>query len=389
MTFTSARFIHSRKPVVVALAVVLLFAACGNDATDGGASGSGSGAPEDSQALDEARQRVEELKEDPASIPVSEPLEKLPQGKDVIYVHCGAGICDVYSDSMEDAAPLLGIKFRVLQPGTTPEEIVDTYNRAIQLDPDGLILAGNANLDFIGEQFQTLVDNGAKLVAHAIPQSPQDTPGLLASVEPSEAWVEKGALLADIVAVDAADNNLDANVAFFTIRDFPVFLDLEKGLEDEFPLVCPECNLETINVSAGDIGQALPTEVTGYLQANPDTNYLIFALGAMTLGVRAAIDSAGVGDEVEGRVVTQSGTPVNYEDIAAGWQLADITTEADQGWILLDQLARAMTGQETDPDARAQKKILVAENLHSDISQQWPGSPNFREEFRRLWGVEE
>ena len=130
-------------------AVTLAVSGCSKDSpesttTASDDSSSSSDASSD-PGLAEAQAAVDEATKVPDSVGVTEPLSKKPDsGKIVTFLQCGVGICQQIGDELDDAAKVLDWQMRYEDLGTTPEQIVAAWDRALSASPkpDAILTSG-------------------------------------------------------------------------------------------------------------------------------------------------------------------------------------------------------------------------------------------------------
>ena len=103
---------------------------------------------------------------------------------------------------------------------------------------------------------------------------------------------------------------------------------VQQGFEDEIATACPDCTVSVTEVAVTDLGTNLPGNVVSLLQANPDTDFIVYAFGGMLFGVPEAIEAAGLGDQA--KAISQAGGPLNFGYIAGGQhQVAEVALASE------------------------------------------------------------
>ena len=86
-----------------------------------------------------------------------------------------------------------------------------------------------------------------------------------------------------------------AVVQDFQLTAFPILLDFDTAFVAAMHQWCSTCKVTTNAVPAASLGtSALTSQVTSVVTRNPDTNWLIFDLGDLEIGVDAAVKAAGL-----------------------------------------------------------------------------------------------
>ena len=140
------------------------------------------------------------------------------------------------------------------------------------------------------------------------------------------------------------------------------------------------------------VGGEVPAAVASQLQANSDINYVFFSFGSLPSGVTAALDSAGLLDQVT--VYGQDFSAFDLEEIVAGTMGAwSADPKAYAGWLMVDAAARLSLGMELteERDAASLPTFLVedaeaAQAILDCCNGDWC-PPTMEEDFKALWGV--
>ncbi|MGE0067059.1 MAG: sugar ABC transporter substrate-binding protein [Solirubrobacterales bacterium] len=374
------------------MALAALFSACGGGSSSSSSSSTseateGSSGGSSTAALKEAEQYVAEYQQVPQKIGLTEPLKKLPTGATVYYLQCGVPSCKQHGDGFEEASKILGLNFKRVDAGTDPSTAAKAMETAVNGQADAVVSSGGFPAEIYKEQMKTLESRGAIVMnmGGAEPAGPEF--GWTWVVQGPEAWIQYGKLMADYAAVKMGGSG---KLAWFNLPEISAFAKMGEGLVPEFERVCPDCEIETEEAKTSEVGSQLPQQVVSYLQRNPDTKYIAFALGAMQTGVDPAIQAAGVGTDV--KTFGYAGDASNWEEIKKGSvQAADVAIpNVAFGWFAADAVSRLLAGQEPEEPAPGKfplpSQILEAKDLTFDL-QEWPGAPNYKEEFEELWGV--
>ena len=357
----------------------------GEDAatTTGADDGEGTATTSGASGLDGAKERVEAALAEPTSVLVTEPLSAKPEaGKEIYFLQCGVGICQLIGDEMQKATDLLGWNLHRVDLGTTPEEIVSGWDTvlAAQPEPDAIIVSGVPK-EVFQAQLDTAAERGIPVVDYA--SANEADPGIIFDVLPPEDNSARGRLMADFIA---ADSDGDANTLLINVPDFPVLVVQQEAFEEQYAEVCPDCEFSSLDFSATDIGQSIPSAVVSELQNNPDINYIVTSFDDMALGVSEALVEAGLDQNV--KMVGQSGA-VSAVDNIVNDRVQVMTIPQGQGQVafkVMDVLARHFNGDSLDADAENLLPIWIqTKETISDPTTPWPGPPGYEDEFAALW----
>jgi len=331
----------------------------------------------------QAKAFVKKYSAAPTSIGISKPLSKRPPtGKRIYWLECGVPVCHTHSHYLQLAAKVLGWKLTIVPMGTTPEEIGRAWTRAAEDLPDAVIATGVPQVLFKAQL--------AKLWSHKIPyaagtSTDPNTNGQIADIADISDFKLRGVMAANWTV---ADTDGKANVVFVNVPDFPVLRVMYSAFASEFKRLCPSCKQAQLKVSATDIGKKMPSIMVSYLQAHPDTDYIVYSFGDLAIGVTQALVSGGFQGKVKS--YSDAGSPVNRQDIVNGKiQVVDTgANEAMLTWRVMDVLARWFDG---DPVSCCNTGVLPKQYLTkaniTDPKANWFGPKNYQAQFKKLWHI--
>lgn len=369
---------------IAAVAVVggLLLAACGDDedpagspATDGGGS---------AETAD-----VEAITSPPTDMTVTEPLPEAPPAKRVAFVNCPVPSCQVNEPYLQEALDELGWELTVITydaaaPGSA-------FQQAIDAGVDYIATSGLPVAAFEEQMARAEAAGIPVFEVYSTDEPAGETNNLYSQIGGSASVGVGSNVLADWVI---ADSGGEADIAFVTIRDFPILVDEEDATTAAFADRCEGCSVEALPVTIADLGAGqVPQQVASFLQSNPDVNYVWFSFSNLSTGVSDALDGAGL---LEGRrlVGLQHEGP-QLQEIVDGTNHAWLAVPYEYGmWLLADQMARHATGV-WDVEQQAAASVVpmwvvddpeVAESLLP--TDGWPGPDGFKDSFRSLWGLD-
>lgn len=380
---------HTRRRTIAAILVATSLAAWSDGAEADAATESDSTQPSTppttAGGVDRADATVEEFLQQPTSIGVSEPLSTVPAGATVYWLEQGIPIAQLTGDALAEAADAAGVELVRVPAGRTPPELASAFDRAVADKPDAVIASG-VNAALVSNQLQALAHAGVPVIVWGSPDETDPATGLTLNLEPPERYAFAGRMMADWVASRGAGA---ATTVFVNIPDFPVLNFTYDGFAEEYATTCPGCSVDTLDVKITDIGTQVPSALVSYLQANPSTDWVVLAVGDLGIGVPAALESAGLSEQV--RITGRAGGAVNYQALMEGQQDSDIGFPAPLvAWKALDAAMRAIVGDDLAADGDpVPRQYLTADNLPFDPAetQQWWGVEDYREQFKVLWGV--
>ena len=149
------------------------------------------------------------------------------------------------------------------------------------------------------------------------------------------------------------DSDGAANVLVVSIPDFPVLKAETDAYIAEMEKNCPDCTITELNITIPQLtGGEVPAAVASQLQSNSDINYVFFSFGSLPAGVTAALDSAGLLDQVT--VYGQDFSSFGLQEIVDGTMGAwSADPKAYAGWLMVDAAARLSLDMELTEEREA------------------------------------
>jgi ABC-type sugar transport system substrate-binding protein len=361
----------------VCAALTLGAAACGSsssssDSSSGGSSSSGSPVATANQSFVKEHSTYEQANLGPTTPATAKPAT----GKSIVYMDCGAPVCHLIGTGIKEATDMVGWKLTTIVVGATPEAISNDWNRAVQLNPDGVIATGYNSVLFKKQL--------AQLAAKGIPYVSANTTdsqggGITAVVNGPPGYVKRGDWLARWAIADASGK---ANVLYVTTPAFPAAAPSLAGLKTRMA-TCPDCSLKVLNVSPADTDIA--SKVVSTLQSNPDINELVFYYGDLSLGVPQAL--AGVGLTSKVHIITASPESTNLASVKAGQETSAVA-EPDyvSGFWMVDAIIKALGNQTVDESQYSTEpfQYMNKDNI-GDPQQPYIGQTDYKSYFTTLW----
>lgn len=359
---------------IMAAALALGGCSSSSDSTggDGGDRGSGKA---DSTVLSDAAAQVDKYTAEQAPIAVEPLKEKPAPGKKVSILVCPTPSCQEQAKAVSAGARKLGWIPTIYTSQLTPESYQSTWNRMLQSPPDALFYQGLLPNSFIKDQLAKVKELGIPAVASGTAEKPNDV--MRAVVANGAQIAFSGTLIGDSIVVDAKG----AAKAVFVSDPTLAFLDPEKvAVKKE--LTAAGGSLDVLDISGAEIGKAVPTQITSYLQSHPDVKYVVFPNADFGLGLPQALKAAGL------RVKIASFAPnaADLKDIKDGNQWISVAVEVEaSGYRAIDTMARMLEGSHFDPLPVGYHQILNKDNItQTSVSPATPGSPD---QFFKAWHV--
>jgi ribose transport system substrate-binding protein len=336
---------------VAAAAVVVAIVGCGSAASTtstGGAGGSSSSGGAkggmSSAALSAAQQRVQQAMQKPQSFTVTAPLTKRPKPGAVISVVYPPIPQVVYSNGwLQTGASLLGMKVALHSIGTTADSFQTAFAAAIADKPAAVWVSALDPKTWApyAKQFQQL---GIPIINQGTTWA--DVAGKQYDYSELQQWGNTIKPLMDWAMVDSGGKPLD--MLFVNITGVPVTQSASGIMSSYLTQICSGCQTSSLTMAESDIGAGGVTRVTGFLQAHPSYKYVVFPLGDAATGVPPAVKAAGMSDV---KILTGGAGADLSPDVESGAISANMGYDSSQqGFIIPDFVARATTGQSTQPD---------------------------------------
>jgi ABC-type sugar transport system substrate-binding protein len=370
--------------VVVAILAASVIAACGSSKTStpssAGATSSAAAPAATSSALTGALAKVEQP---PNTIAISAPLpRKPPTGKHIAFLDCSQPTCPPFATGLDAAAKALGWTVTNIGFQPTPEAEVQALDTALAQKPSGIFVTGLPR--------SVISVPLAKAAAEHIPvvdgydTNPVVAP-FIANIDNLASGKFAPTAVADWVA---NDTGCKGDVANFSISTYPILVGATNVFESRLKRLCPGIVIKSYNAQATDVGTKIPGYVVTALQSDPKIKVAAFAFGSMTLGVPAALKSAGLSAQLVGY---GADTPTNVQSVADGQESAETGYGLPYGgWRAMDAFARYFEGASAAVDTSAPNpgRLYVKSNSTGSVTFNTVGEeplPKIASQFESLW----
>lgn len=374
--------------VIAATTSALAIAACSSSSSSSSSTSTSTGSTSSSSSsatsagMAAAQQFEQQFADTPSSIGISTPLTSKPAaGKLLVGLDSGLGSAKVLAQYWAQAAADIGWKYKDINSGATPATQQAAMNSAIQLNPAGILTSGIPNAT-IQAQLTLAQQKGIWVNSSADTDSPSGAMFDTSIANPDQ-LAEWGKMVAAYVVVQSQGK---AVVQDFELTAFPILLDFDKAFVAAMSQWCPTCKVSQVAEPASAIGtNALTSSVTSTVTRNPSTNWLIFDLGDLEIGVDAALKAAGLSGLHIGGLTAD--TP-NIAGLKAGTQ--DVWTAYSLPIVAyrqVDSFARKFEGM-TPLNQALPTQLITPQNVGSlvtDSAGNYVGVADYRTEFKKLW----
>jgi ABC-type sugar transport system substrate-binding protein len=361
--------------VVAALALIFSVGAFGSSSRPKATVSSGSGLA--------AAQAVVNASRPPKTFSITTPIKaKIPTGKTVDFIYCGVTICNEFANGVKKAAAVLGWKVNVIPSDGTPQGVLNAWETAVRQKPN-VVIGTSYQTSLYAQPLKQLKAMGVGVFNYAT-SDPGINGNVTARIQSPAGVVITGTKLAAWTTVQTHGKG---NVLFLDVPYYKVDNGIKGGFYSGMKSFCPACKVATLNLAPTSLGTTSPSLIVSYLRTHPDVNYVADMLDAATVGLPAALKSAGLSGKVQ--FVGQDGATENIGYVKAGEQSATL----EQGYYevsaaLVDAAARWMTKQSLAPTHAYQTPWWFA-TKQAPLSEALTNQaivPNLYKQLAKLWG---
>ena len=308
--------------------------------------------------------------------------------KFVIYVSVDQRTASVSAvgKAVEEAAKVIGWKFRLIDGNGTIAGVSTALSQAIALKPDGIVLGGVDVSPYV-DQLEQAAKQGIKVDGwHIGPvPGPIADPPVVFNVNTAPPEVGKASALYAV-----ADSNGTAGVVIFTDKTYRMAI----VKSDEMASIikqCSGCKLLDVIVTPLDDTQARVPQLTTSLLARFGKQWT-YSMGINDIyfdAMAPSLQAAGIPGDGYPKNIGNDGSPSAFQRIRS--KEYQVATAADplrqQAWQRIDELNRAFAGQPSSGYV-APVHLFTAANIDRD------GGPNdvydpqngYADAYRKIWG---
>jgi ribose transport system substrate-binding protein len=382
MTSITPRRSRLARPAILAalfaLAAIAL-SACGGSGGSGSSSAAATSGATGSTAA--AGKVASQFAQRPDQIPVSQPIGKpIPTGKRIDFINCGVTSCTILYNNLVQAAKTVGWTVKQINTQGTPETVQAAWKQAVNDHPDAVIASGFPRAVFAKQLKQLQAANIPVLEAST---ADVEGGGIDLILNGPKAMSPIGRLLAAWIA---KDSGAKAHTLYVDLPNFTILKPVHDFFGRYYKQYCAGCKVDTLDIPVTAIGKDVPDRVVSYLRAHPDIDYVAYSLGALNVGVPAALRQAGLANKV--KTIVDVGDAENYQYIASGQtQAATSFSNVESPWVWVDALARKFTGQSIAVDRQAKMPLmLITKSNLISTSAEFPMVADYQQQWKQLWG---
>jgi ribose transport system substrate-binding protein len=196
-------------------------------------------------------------------------------------------------------------------------------------------------------------------------------------------WTLVGKMFA---AYMLAETDCELNAEIFSIKSIPIFVDAEKGTQAEVERLCPDCKTNVDYINLATVATSLGPQAQTALTRDPEINYMTPIADVFSALIEPGIRQAGK----EVPIISHDGAEPALKAIrdGNGLQKATVSTPPPPyyGWAFVDQLGRAMAGEEA-AIWELPNQIIDSTNIGESDAELFPEYDGFEETFKQAWGV--
>jgi ABC-type sugar transport system substrate-binding protein len=367
----------------VAAATVAAIGCGGSDSGGTGGGGSGS-ASAGGTCVKEAKQLVNEYR---APIPLKSPESPVEMSKAKGKTLWIVSIDDTpfvqqATDGFMEAAKAAGMTGKFFDAKGNITRANQAVATAVSQDAGGIVLWAIDPKNVAGELAKAEAKGIPAIDVNASKPDAPPAPGIFGHV--TSDWTLVGKMFADYML---AESNCELTAGILSIKSIPIFVDAEKGTQAEIERLCQDCkshvdyiNLATIATSIGPLAQTAITR-------NPDTKWITPIADAFGALIEPAISQSGK----DVSIIAHDGAEHALKSIRDGNSLIKATVSTPPppyyGWAFVDQIGRAIAGQEP-ADWELPNQIIDSTNIGESDAELFPKYANFEDSFKKAWGVE-
>jgi ribose transport system substrate-binding protein len=374
----------ARRIGALALSLVALPVLAGCGGSDSPSSGSSSAATKPSSKLPATvTDEVKRITTRPTTIGIDVPVKKaVPKGKVIYYIQCGSPVCATNGKYLKAAADAVGWKVHPVNAGVTPETVKAAWAQAARAKPDGIVASGFPRSLFEPELKQV---QAAGVPVVDISVTDTATNGISAVFAGTPEYVAAGDRLAKYALSQAGGKDIHAMIV--GVSAYPTVQLLGKSFGETIKKYCSGCTVDELSAPATSIGQDLPTRISTYLQAHPDVNWVVNGFADMSVGVPAALKSAGISGV---KIVGINNNPTTAVYLKSGQSVVaeHIYGYPELMWRSVDFLIRKVNGEPTTPatDPTYPHWVITKDTIPSTTSE-FPTVVDYAPQYKKLWGV--
>ncbi len=370
------------KAALVALGCASVLAACGDDDKDTNAA-----APATTEATAAASASVEPPPTTPPTeIQATQKLANVPpKGKKVTFLQCEFESCARYVNGMKAATEALGwtVKTQVFKA----TGVAGALQQAISEKPDYIAMSGIPAAALKSQLAEAKKANIPVMTCATVDEVSEGNYAISCGGD----MREDGDFIGRWAINDSGGK---AKIVGVNIPSYPSITTQIDWMQENITKLCADCSFDTLDFTVEEVGAGtVPQKVVGYLQANPDVNYVHFTFSDLGKGLPEVLKSANLADRV--KLVGGAGDAAIMQAIGNGQTAWTISPNEYSAWVMVDAMARLSVDEEIPAeqiDAVRRSPTWVIDSAESAATLKpnnwdWFGPEDYESQFKALWGV--
>jgi ABC-type sugar transport system substrate-binding protein len=316
--------------------------------------------------------------------PTSGPAPQKEATVQIIICSGEAAACVETGKFAEKAMQELGWKTETIDGRGTPENLAKAFDIATSRKPDA-ILGVAIPTAIVSAKLQKAREQGIYLVSVADAEEPP--PGLPAY----DAYVPTRQNLSTALLAWAmiARSEGKANVIQIIDSGFPVVKEAQEQFEKVLG-TCPECSIHKSEWQITDASNA--TKVNSIVRAavtqDPEAEYIQMPY---SIGIPFVLQTLREMGKPDIQVTSKDLTDEGVKEVSEGSVLYDVGNPLEWlGYASVNEIVRGLGGAKALTVAQIGLGVSLFDKEKapsSGVPSEWPGWPEFVNEYKKLWGV--
>ena len=380
-----------RRMTILALAIVasVIVAACGSSTssssstTSPAATSSTSGSSSSSSSGSGYAQAQADFKsfQTPQGLQGLPAIGKtIPTGKSIDFVICGPAECVPPSTDFTQAATILGWHVKTIDGGEDPGSNQAAMAETVRDHPSAVIYEGLSSAVFQPQLKQLRADHIPVIAWQTT--DPDSVPTNLTIPGPSHYLLATKMMAA--AAMVATNGKPD--VGFIAVPAFPIYANtIDPEFKAALKAYCSTCQVHEYDMPVPALGKNATSLAVNFARANPGINVMVMDQDSVSLGLKAALASAGLSNVKD---IGLYPSAANLPLVADGDEFALIPDPyLEMAYLDADALARIFTGESPEPDIQttAPAVIWTKSNVPSTTTLE-ASLPDYKSIFLKIWG---
>jgi ribose transport system substrate-binding protein len=181
-----------------------------------------------------------------------------------------------------------------------------------------------------------------------------------------------------------ADSGCDADVVLMESSVLKNFSAVVDGAESVITENCADCTIERLDIDLANVATDVPAQVQSALQRQPGTGYILSAWDSSVPFIAPVLATTGS----TAKVGAHDGIAASLEMIrdSNGQDMTmAMTPTPHQGWLAVDEVARAILGVEVIPYVIPTRLVDASNVGDASTTTLWPAYSDYEQAFVDAW----